>query len=884
MPSKDLSKSMILPPPPALAHSSKVAGPVVELTPEMAIAASRRRVKNMESKASLRLLSANFVDSQLSSPPLYMEMDQSSMLKSKPASFSSDPTVLEPASLADDTLNEDIQSASHPASVKNSSTKSLVVSAVSADTPFENCDTNHKQQQKETPDQLRKNSWWFWSSPMEITPVSMTTTTTCVTTTTTMTTTVTHRTTTMAPTITVNNTLQSVGAGEIVNKSEVELPVENPDESNSPTSPTPVNSISNTIRYWGLGWFYNSLESSSTSPENSLVNLKACEKSSSAHPKIEELVDNEDAQQNPKRAVSSFSISSQRPLKQSMTVADIDIKPKTINGKPQQQQLHQQQQDGLSSSVSSTTSVCKKSIWGGLFQQSNQSLDQLSSDPPIPVSNITESNSVSTDFVDHTPDQSDTESKKLSQAKSLPPASGTNVTTSTANGTKKRKKSVDILRPNLVLPALEDNFPIYSTTRTFKNSLKKFTNLWFAGRNNSTTKNDSITSNESNLSTAWTNPGNSESHHLYRSSNPKQVSRVVVVGVHGFFPMKMLRSFIGEPTGTSLKFATESAHAFEAYGRKHGMDIVVEKISLEGEGKVQSRVDSLYKRLLEYTKVINGADCVFFAAHSQGTPVAAHLLAHLVEDGYVEGKVIGMIGMAGISLGPFSGLDQTFMVRAYSSIESSSLGELFQFQDPTSVHSRKYIEALRTIIAHNAKIVFVGSINDQVVPLYSATCMHVTHPNILRAVYVDGSSEVSPEFISNLVGLALRLKNVGCSDHGLIREISASLAGSLRGGGHSRIYDEQSVYELAIRHLLETTDPDPALPVIVDTDFQVPSRTNHNPYLLPWSLHGMFTEAAARTRLRPALDELIREFRAWTPESKALKDIKYRLSAVQAKL
>lgn len=883
MPSKDLSKSIISPPP--LAHSPKVAGPVVELTPEMAIAASRRRVKNMESKASLRRLSASFIDPQPSSPLLYMEMDQPSMLKFKPASFSSDPTVLEPINLADDTIKEDIQSVSHPASVKNSPIEPSMESALAADTPSERCDTNHnKQEQKETPDKLKRNSWWFWSSPMEITPVTMTTTTTCVTTTTTMTTTVTHRTTTIAPVITANNTLQSVGAGEIVNKSEVELPVENPHESNSPTSATPVNSISNTIRYWGLGWFYNSLESSSTSPENSLVNPKACEKSSSAHPKIEELVDNEDTQQNPKRAISSNSISSQRPLKQSMTIADMDIKPKANNGKLQPQQLYQQQQDGLSSSVSSTTSTRKKSIWGGLFQQSNQSLDQLSSDPPISVSNITEPNSVSTDFVDHTPDQSDTESRKLSQSKSLPPASGANATTSTANGTKKRKKSVDILRPNLVLPALEDNFPIYSTTRTFKNSLKKFTNLWFAGKNNSATKNDSIISNESNLSTAWTNPGNSESQHLYRSSNPKQVSRVVVVGVHGFFPMKMLRSFIGEPTGTSLKFATEGAHAFEAYGRKHGMDIVVDKISLEGEGKVRSRVDSLYKRLLEYTKIINGADCVFFAAHSQGTPVAAHLLARLVEDGYVEGKVIGMVGMAGISLGPFSGLDQTFMVRAYSSIESSSLGELFQFQDPTSVHSRKYVEALRTIIAHNAKIVFVGSINDQVVPLYSATCMHVTHPNILRAVYVDGSSEVSPEFISNLVGLALRLKNVGCSDHGLIREISASLAGSLRGGGHSRIYDEQSVYELAIRHLLETTDPDPALPVLVDTDFQVPSRTNHNPYLLPWSLHGMFTEAAARTRLRPALDELIREFRAWTPESKALKDIKYRLSAVQAKL
>ena len=104
-----------------------------------------------------------------------------------------------------------------------------------------------------------------------------------------------------------------------------------------------------------------------------------------------------------------------------------------------------------------------------------------------------------------------------------------------------------------------------------------------------------------------------------------------------------------------LKFATEGARAFEEYGRKHGMTITVDKIALEGEGKVWSRVDSLYKRLLEYIELIDGADCVFFAAHSQGTPVAAHLLARLVEDGHVDGKTIGMVGMAGISLGPFSG-------------------------------------------------------------------------------------------------------------------------------------------------------------------------------------------------------------------------------------
>lgn len=870
-----------MPPPslPPLAQSPKVAGPVVELTPEMAIAASRRPVKDMESKASLRRVSASFMESQPSSSSLFhMEMDQPSASSNSPVPFF-EANTREPPSQENGIMGASVDSTSDPAPVKDTSTESAVGPVATTGTH-----QNDENELEQKPDQSKANSWWFWSSPMEIAPVNTTITTTSVTTTTTMTTTVTHTTMTSTPIRAANKSLQSIEAGAMADKLEEEHAVENTQGPNNPISALPdgSNTTSNTFRSWGLGWFYSSSQSSSTSPEKQ-SSSKPCEKPS-AHPAIEELPQDDD-QHQPKQASSSSSISlNHHPRKQSVTAAEMDIKPKASTDKHELHQQHQQQ-DILSSSVSSKNSARKRSIWSGLFLQSNQSSEQLPSTPSSTTLNGAESSAASTHSTDQTPDHSDTDSKKPTNAPSspsIPSAGSTNGSVSGANGTKKRKSSMEPLRPNLVLPALEDNFPIYSTTRTFKTSLKKFTSSWFAGSKIDTT--GSNTSGDTNLSNTWANPGNATGNHLYRNSSPKRVSRVVVVGVHGFFPMKMLRSLIGEPTGTSLKFATEGARAFEEYGRKHGMTITVDKIALEGEGKVWSRVDSLYKRLLEYIELIEGADCVFFAAHSQGTPVAAHLLARLVEDGHVDGKTIGMVGMAGISLGPFSGLDQTFMVRAYSSIESSSLGELFQFQDPTSVHSRKYVEALRTIIAHNAKILFVGSINDQVVPLYSATCMHVTHPNILRAVYVDGSNEVSPEFISNLVGLALRLKNVGCSEHGLIKEISASLAGSLRGGGHSRIYDEQSVYELAIRHLLETTDPDPALPVAVDTDFQVPPRTNHNPYLLPWSLHGMFTEAAARTRLRPALHELIREFRAWAPESKSLKDIKYRLSAVQAKL
>lgn len=49
--------------------------------------------------------------------------------------------------------------------------------------------------------------------------------------------------------------------------------------------------------------------------------------------------------------------------------------------------------------------------------------------------------------------------------------------------------------------------------------------------------------------------------------------------------------------------------------------------------------------------------------------------------------------------------------------------------------------------------------------------------------------------LTHLVGFALKLRNLGISDHGLIRELSSPLAGSLYSGeGHSKIYEDDAVY------------------------------------------------------------------------------------------
>jgi hypothetical protein len=411
-------------------------------------------------------------------------------------------------------------------------------------------------------------------------------------------------------------------------------------------------------------------------------------------------------------------------------------------------------------------------------------------------------------------------------------------------------------RPNLVLPSIQDSCPEYSQSTRFKASLDRWTRYL---RSEHTTVQPPL---------FHTTPG--------------RIHKVVVVGVHGYFPARVVRSILGEPTGTSVKFANMAAEAVERWAGRHGFTVEVERIALEGEGKVLHRVETLYKLLSNWLDLIHAADFVFFAAHSQGTPVATHLLARLVQDGHVETAKLALLGMAGVCLGPMSGLDKKLVLKAYSSIESEMLSELFEFQRVDSFQSRKFVDSLRTIIAHDTRIILVGSLDDQLVPLYSSTCCHISHPSIYRAVYIDGQ-DVAPEFISTLISLALRLRNVGTTDHGLIREISSAVSGALTGRGHSRIYNEKAVYDMALEFALETTNPPSDIALQVDEEFRIP-KPNDNPYLLPWSMRGLVSEAVIRESFTQQLDHLYAEFDQWSPESKVLKDVKYRLSAIQSKL
>ncbi|KAI0402939.1 mitochondrial protein from FMP27-domain-containing protein [Xylaria palmicola] len=359
-------------------------------------------------------------------------------------------------------------------------------------------------------------------------------------------------------------------------------------------------------------------------------------------------------------------------------------------------------------------------------------------------------------------------------------------------------------------------------------------------------------------------------NHVFLSKETPPVRKAIAIGVHGLFPASYLRPMIGQPTGTSIKFANHCAEAIRRWAESRSLgDCEIEKVALEGEGKIADRVDNLWKLLLNWVEHIKNADLIMLACHSQGVPVGIMLLAKLIDLGVITSSRIGVCAMAGVSLGPFPDY------KSGMGILMGSAAELWQFADPESEISTRYEHALKTVIDYGARITYVGSIDDQLVPLQSALHGPVCHPYIYRAVFIDGRIH-APDFIAHLVGFALKLRNLGLSDHGLIRELSVPLAGSLYSGeGHSRLYDDGQVYDLAISHALETTNVS-RVPCEIQKH---QGLSNPNPYILPWIMRGLLEEDLVKTELSHETAELLKQFDDWTPTTKALKDVKYRLEA-----
>lgn len=214
--------------------------------------------------------------------------------------------------------------------------------------------------------------------------------------------------------------------------------------------------------------------------------------------------------------------------------------------------------------------------------------------------------------------------------------------------------------------------------------------------------------------------------------------------------------------------------------------------------------------------------------------------------------------------------------------------------DSSSDISQKFRAALTSLLHHGIKLLLVGSMQDQVVPLYSAIMAGASHPSILRAIYIDGHIYSKDDFLVNLITFALRLRNAGFSDHGLLTHISEVLAGNLYAweGGHSTIYEERDVYTMAVQYLFETEpfgnlalptrsalDPGPQLEV-----FQAKMR--QNPFYLPWAMRGICDDARVLgdETFSRELETLRSLFDQWVPSSTRLREVKFRLEPLKARL
>lgn len=419
------------------------------------------------------------------------------------------------------------------------------------------------------------------------------------------------------------------------------------------------------------------------------------------------------------------------------------------------------------------------------------------------------------------------------------------------------------------------------------------------------------------LPRAWSTVGMPE---RAQTKGTAGIGKIVVIGVHGWFTQSIFKNMIGENTGTSAKFAAMQTDSIRRHFLEAGLELnpeAITAISLQGDGKVADRVDRLFSELISRPNWVNdlkNADAIFLSAHSQGAIVATQLLARLIEQRHVraESTRICLLAMCGIHHGPFAHLKSSITASYINYFETAAAKELFEFQSSSTAVAQQYTAALKIVLDAGTKCVYVGSTDDNVVPIYSALNSSNNHPSILRALYIDGQAFPKVDFLTNLLVLCVAVRNAGLSDHNLLTLLSASVAGSLYGGlGHSKVYEERAVYDLATRYLFEVTHPlnEPTFvpgPPGVSTNSSASGAARRaadadggnavmlvseafeaqrwNPYELPWSLRGLFEDKHIRSLFAEDMLNLLQSYNEWKPDvkSKALKDLQWRLAPVKS--
>lgn len=386
----------------------------------------------------------------------------------------------------------------------------------------------------------------------------------------------------------------------------------------------------------------------------------------------------------------------------------------------------------------------------------------------------------------------------------------------------------------------------------------------------------------------------SSERHIYKSTESsverkrKRISKkALVISFHSFLPTKFVRSVISEGTGSASLIAENAVAAVQRWAIKGGIhDLQVQSISLEGVGVIESRKDKSLILLENWASDVNNSDFIFVVSNSIASPVAIQTLDHMFKSDQFDlnHKKIGLLSMSGALHGPVTGLDAKVIRRAYGLSEYDIIREMFELQRSNSDLSKRLSESTNNLCQYNVKLTMVGSVDDQLIPVFSSVFHQTSHPNLFKSLYVDEDVEV-PGFVIRLISIILIMENVGYADHyQLLRDLLELSQGPLSScTTHGDILKCTDVYDLGVKFALETTSlkvrKDVALNQVT-TNF---GETERNLYHLPWNVRGLINDLLQTKHIKSVklLRDLVSDYRAWDPTTRPWREIKQCFAAFE---
>lgn len=394
-------------------------------------------------------------------------------------------------------------------------------------------------------------------------------------------------------------------------------------------------------------------------------------------------------------------------------------------------------------------------------------------------------------------------------------------------------------------------------------------------------------------------------HHLYRKKEElalrtgKLLKKIVVISVHNFLPVKLVRALIGEYTGNAIGYAKLATKAIKTWMKQNNpeyqedeVDII--SIALDGQGRASTSVDDALRLLRNYTKELNESDFIYVVGYGTSSPIAINLLAELLsQNHHLCRKRIGVLSMSGNLMGPVSSKFTKIVYRAYTQLENDIVREVFDYSKNDHPLSRKLTESIRFLVDQNVKFTLSSTTSDSFIPLYSSLGIQFDHPNIHRNLYHINTAP----FISTVLDISCQMKNLGVfRDH----EIIKILSDRLDINNTSRyIFDDEQVYLESLRFALESTKLHKLKPVSIRkqprgstmtssastsastaTASTTPSIINDLNLLL-YNFRGFIQEFVNVKHVNNVtqLKKLLEEYKSWEPNLKT-KDVKYCLEAL----